>query len=95
MAETLVNKILSSKVGRPVIPGEILIMPVDRAFCQDGTGPLAIDGINSLGIGLKNPSKCYFFIDHAVPPPRAELANAHIKIRKLLHTHEKIIGNFI
>ncbi|MDO9513550.1 MAG: 3-isopropylmalate dehydratase large subunit [Elusimicrobiota bacterium] len=81
MAETLVKKIISSKIGKEVRTGEIVIMPVDRAFCQDGTGPLSIDGINKLGIGLKNPSNCYFFIDHAVPPPRAELANAHKKIR--------------
>jgi len=81
MAETLVKKIISSKTGKKVQTGEIVIMPVDRAFCQDGTGPLSIDGINKLGIGLKNPSRCYFFIDHAVPPPRAELANAHKKIR--------------
>ncbi|PKM99075.1 MAG: 3-isopropylmalate dehydratase large subunit [Elusimicrobia bacterium HGW-Elusimicrobia-2] len=81
MAETLVKKIISSRTGKEVRTGEIVIMPVDRAFCQDGTGPLSIDGINKLGIGLKNPVNCYFFIDHAVPPPRAELANAHKKIR--------------
>ncbi|MBU3955154.1 3-isopropylmalate dehydratase large subunit [bacterium] len=88
MAETLVKKIISSKIGKSVKTGEIVIMPVDRAFCQDGTGPLSIDGINSLGIGLKNPEKCYFFIDHAVPPPRAELANAHKKIRDFASKHK-------
>ncbi|MEA2082292.1 MAG: aconitase/3-isopropylmalate dehydratase large subunit family protein [Elusimicrobiota bacterium] len=88
MAETLVKQIISSKIGREVQTGEIVIMPVDRAFCQDGTGPLAIDGINSLGIGLKNPSKNYFFIDHAVPPPRVELANAHKKIRDFAAKHK-------
>jgi len=88
MAETLVKKIISSKTGKEARTGEIVIMPVDRAFCQDGTGPLSIDGINSLGIGLKNPSKCYFFIDHAVPPPRAELANAHKKIRDFAAEHK-------
>ena len=79
---TLAKKIISAKAGRNVEAGEILILPVDKAFCQDGTGPLSIDGIEELGMGLKNPSKCFFFIDHAVPPPRAELANAHKKIRR-------------
>ena len=78
---TLTEKIISRKKGKEVRPGEILVLPVDKVFCQDGTGPLAIDGINDLSVGLKNPANCYFFIDHAVPPPRKELANAHCKIR--------------
>jgi len=78
---TLTEKIISQKKGKEVRPGEILVLPVDKAFCQDGTGPLAIDGIKELAIGMKNPDNCYFFIDHAVPPPRKELANAHVKIR--------------
>jgi len=91
---TLTEKIISRKKGGKVKAGELLILPVDRAFCQDGTGPLSIDGIKELSspplvkggrgdyaTGLKNPDNCYFFIDHAVPPPRKELANAHSKIR--------------
>ena len=78
---TLAKKIISAKASREVTPGEILILQVDKAFCQDGTGPLSIDGIEKLGMGLNRPSKCFFFIDHAVPPPRKELANAHEKIR--------------
>ncbi len=80
--KTLAVQIISAKLSRDVSPGEIVVLPVDKAFCQDGTGPLAIDGITELGMGLKNPSNCYFFIDHAVPPPRKEIANAHKKIKE-------------
>ncbi|MCD6413956.1 MAG: 3-isopropylmalate dehydratase large subunit [Elusimicrobia bacterium] len=86
--KTLAVQIISEKLSREVSPGEIVVLPVDRAFCQDGTGPLAIDGILSLSMGLKNPSNCYFFIDHAVPPPRKELANAHKKIKNFAREYK-------
>jgi len=78
---TLAEKIISRKAKKKVQAGEIVIVPVDWAFCQDGTGPLTIDGILEIGKGVKKSENCIFFIDHAVPPPRKELANAHKKIR--------------
>ena len=40
--QTLAEKILSAKCGRPARAGEIVVAEVDLAFAQDGTGPLAI-----------------------------------------------------
>ncbi len=80
---TLAEKILSAKIGRPVKPGEIIIVDVDVAAVQDGTGPLAIDEFRKLGVSrLANSRKSFFFIDHAAPSPRRELSNAHLLMRQ-------------
>lgn len=82
MGETLAQKILGKKAGRPVVPGEIVVVPVDLALAQDGTGPLAIRSIRELGLSKLNlPRRAVFFIDHAAPSPRKELSNDHIFIR--------------
>jgi 3-isopropylmalate/(R)-2-methylmalate dehydratase large subunit len=54
---------------------------VDVAIAQDGTGPLAIQQIEQLGAGMLKAPTCVFFIDHAAPAPRSELANAQKTIR--------------
>ena len=59
-----------------------MVAAVDVALAQDGTGPLAIQQIRELGArhACKAPV-CVFFIDHAAPAPRSELANAQALIR--------------
>lgn len=82
MGETLAEKILGRKVGRKVTPGEIVVVDVDLALAQDGTGPLAIRSIKELKEGeMRLPREAIFFIDHAAPSPRRELSNDHIFIR--------------
>jgi 3-isopropylmalate/(R)-2-methylmalate dehydratase large subunit len=82
MGMTLVEKIISMNAGKNVKAGEIVITPVSACLTQDGTGPLAVDQINKLGVEkIKNPDRTYMFIDHASPSPRKELSNDHIKLR--------------
>ena len=82
MGMTLVEKIISMNTGKNVKAGEIVITPVSACLTQDGTGPLAVDQINKLGLNkIKNPDRTYMFIDHASPSPRKELSNDHIKLR--------------
>jgi len=82
MGETLAQKILGDKAGKRVAPGEIVVVPVDLALAQDGTGPLAIRSIRDLNLSEMNlPRQAIFFIDHAAPSPRKELSNDHIFIR--------------
>lgn len=82
MGETLAQKILGEKAGKRVVPGEIVVVPVDLALAQDGTGPLAIRSIRELDLPDMNlPRQAIFFIDHAAPSPRKELSNDHIFIR--------------
>ena len=79
---TLTEKVLAAHAGLDmVVPGQIVVADVDVAIAQDGTGPLAIQQVEELGArGLKAPT-CVFFIDHAAPAPRSELANAQRTIR--------------
>jgi len=83
MGLTLSEKILSLKKGKDVKAGEIVIVDVDVALTQDGTGPLAIRQIEEIGeLKAHNPEGTILFIDHASPSPRKELSNDHILIRK-------------
>ena len=76
--QTLAEKILSAKCGRPARAGEIVVAEVDLAFAQDGTGPLAIRQIEALGLkGVARPRATRFFFDHASPSPRKELSDDH------------------
>jgi 3-isopropylmalate/(R)-2-methylmalate dehydratase large subunit len=85
MGKTLTEKILSAHAGHDVSAGEIAICNVDLCLLQDGTGPLAIRQVEKLGITrLANPQRTVFFLDHASPPPRMELANDHKFIREFV-----------
>jgi len=83
MGLTLAEKILSEKAGTTVVPDQIVLVDVDLALAQDGTGPLAIKSVEELSLKeLRMPRAAVFFIDHAAPSPRKELSNDHITIRK-------------
>ena len=81
-ALTLAEKILAAAAGLDaVVPGQIVVAAVDVAIAQDGTGPLAIQQLEELGVATVKAPTCIFFIDHAAPAPRRELANAQKTIR--------------
>jgi 3-isopropylmalate/(R)-2-methylmalate dehydratase large subunit len=79
---TLAEKLLAGAAGLDAVePGQIVVCDVSVAIAQDGTGPLAIQQIQELGAGKVKAPECVFFIDHAAPAPRSELANAQKTIR--------------
>lgn len=79
---TLAEKLLASAAGLDAVtPGQIVVCDVSVAIAQDGTGPLAIEQIRELGTGKVKAPECVFFIDHAAPAPRSELANAQRTVR--------------
>jgi len=81
-ALTLAEKIIAAHAGlHAVVPGQIVVAAVDVAIAQDGTGPLAIQQLEELGVSTVQAPTCVFFIDHAAPAPRSELANAQRTIR--------------
>lgn len=83
MGQTLAENILSAKVGRTVRAGDLVIVPVDLAYVQDGTGPLTFRQMEKMGIArAANPKRAIVFIDHASPPPRRELAADHVYLRQ-------------
>ncbi len=82
MGKTFSEKILSEKSGKDAYAGEIVIADVDVAMVQDGTGPLAVQQLEKIGmVKVANPEKTILFIDHAAPSPRRELSNAHKILR--------------
>ncbi len=82
MGKTLSEKILTSKSGGEARAGDIVIVQVDLAFVQDGTGPLAVRVFESSGFQqVANPNGTALFLDHAAPSPARELSNDHILLR--------------
>jgi len=82
MGKTLAEKILSEKAGVEAHAGDIIIAPVDLAFAQDGTAPLAIRQFHACDFDhLAKPQATIFFLDHAAPSPSKELSNDHLFIR--------------
>lgn len=82
MKQTIAEKIISQHAGRSVSPGELVVVQIDWAIAQDGTGPLAVQQIKELGKEeVFNPRRVIFFIDHSAPSPRKELSEAHKILR--------------
>jgi 3-isopropylmalate/(R)-2-methylmalate dehydratase large subunit len=83
MGMTLAEKILSERAGKEVRSGEIVVVKVDLAYTQDGTGPLAVRKILEMGFQeVHSPLRTIFFLDHASPSPRFELSNDHTFLRE-------------
>ncbi|MCQ2739330.1 MAG: 3-isopropylmalate dehydratase large subunit [bacterium] len=94
MGQTLVEKIISEHSGKAVHAGELVISNVDVAAVQDGTGPLAVQEFEKLGINkLKNPERSILFIDHASPSPRKELSNTHIVLRDFAKEYGAVLSD--
>jgi 3-isopropylmalate/(R)-2-methylmalate dehydratase large subunit len=87
MGMTLAEKILSEHVGKEVKAGEIVIVSVNLAYTQDGTGPLAVRKLLEMGFNdVHNSKKTIFFFDHASPSPRFELSNDHTFLRNFANS---------
>jgi 3-isopropylmalate/(R)-2-methylmalate dehydratase large subunit len=83
MGKTLTEKILSAHAGYEVKVGAFVVVCVDLAYAQDGTGPLTVRRIQGMGLEkLSAPERTLFFLDHASPSPRQELSNDHKFLRE-------------
>ncbi len=82
MKQTITEKIISKHADCDVKAGDVVFVNVDRAFVQDGTGPLTMDVIKDIGDAVKNPVKNCIFLDHASPSSKYELSDSHNKLRK-------------
>ena len=83
MPKTMTEKILGDHVGHDVSPEDYVVVDVDWAYVQDGTGPLTVRQVEKLGFErLARPDRCILFIDHAAPSPRRELSNDHMTLRQ-------------
>jgi 3-isopropylmalate/(R)-2-methylmalate dehydratase large subunit len=79
MGQTMVEKIVSRQVGRPVYAGEKIVqLPITKLFFNDVIGPPAIKGFleNFADLFEKHgktsqvfdPKRVFFIPDHSVPP---------------------------
>ncbi len=83
MGKTLTEKILGTHTEQEAKPGEFVVVRLDFAYVQDGTGPLTVRQIQAMGIDrLSTPSRSAAFLDHASPSPRLELSNDHKFLRE-------------
>jgi 3-isopropylmalate/(R)-2-methylmalate dehydratase large subunit len=86
--QTIAEIILSAKVGRTVVAGEIVVCPVDMCTASDTTAPLAIKAFEDMGgIRLANPERVVLVIDHAAPAPNERIANLHSLMRNFANQH--------
>jgi len=93
MGKTLAEKILSEHVGKDVKPGELVVVPVDVALVQDGTGPLTVEEFDKMGFKEVRVPRAILFIDHAAPSPRKELSNAHNILREFARRTSAIVSD--
>ncbi|MBU1261781.1 3-isopropylmalate dehydratase large subunit, partial [bacterium] len=70
MSKTLTEKIISEHTQAKVEAGSFVVVSVDSAFLQDGTGPLCLRKIEELQLKeLHPPKNVAIFLDHASPSP--------------------------
>jgi len=95
---TMVEKIISRKVGRRVEPGEIVTVKLDYILAHDGTAPLAIKVLEELNRPLYSPDRTVLVIDHTAPSPSSTISNVHLFMRRFAEENGCIfydIGNGI
>jgi len=82
MGQTIAEKILSTRSGKEVYAGDIVIADIDYAMSQDGTTPLAIRTFRRMDIKrVWNPERISFVIDHSAPSPLEGISNLHKMMR--------------
>ncbi len=84
---TIVEEILSRRLGRSVRAGETVVAEVDAVMAHDVTGPLAIDAFRSLEMPLWNPDRTIFSFDHVIPSNSVAASALHRRIREFAVEH--------
>ena len=92
MAQTIVEKIISSHAGKAVHAGELVVARVDAAMASDTTAPLAIKAFKSMGgKTVWDPKRCILVIDHAAPAPNERIANLHLMMREFAREQKCVL----
>ena len=84
---TLVEEILSRRLGRRVTAGDTVVAEVDAVMAHDVTGPLAIDAFRSLEMPLWNPRRTVFTFDHVFPSNSVAASELHRRLREFAVEH--------
>ncbi|OYT63959.1 3-isopropylmalate dehydratase large subunit [Candidatus Bathyarchaeota archaeon ex4484_205] len=90
---TLVESILSEKIGREVEVGEIIKVNVDVLMVNEVTGPLAFETFEKIGGGeVWNPDSTVLVLDHDIPPSDIKSARMIKRMREFAYKYS--IKNF-
>jgi 3-isopropylmalate dehydratase large subunit len=84
---TLVEEIISNRLGRQVVAGDTVVAPVDCAFAHDVTAPLAIEAFERMGTPLHDPGRVVLVFDHVMPAATVAAAELHVRIRRFAADH--------
>ena len=93
-AQTIAEKLLSRKAGRPLEAGDIAVCAVDLAVAHDGNRPQSIDILRELG-GARpwDPARVKLVIDHAPTQPNLAAAAIHDGMRRFAREYDvEILG---
>ncbi|MBS1251171.1 MAG: Homoaconitase large subunit [Anaerolineales bacterium] len=84
MAQTLAEQILSHAAGRPVTPGELIIVELDLVMAHDSLTPSIVNIMQEdLGIDrVHNPEQVALVIDHVAPASNLATANGQNIVRR-------------
>ena len=82
MGQTLAEKILSHKAGRPVEAGELLVVEVDQVMVVDSIAGSFFKRLEYLGATPRYPERVSIVIDHVAPAANLEVAKAQKEIRE-------------
>ena len=82
--QTLCEQILSHAAGRPVHPGELIIVPIDRCMSHDSLTPEVIAVLRDQlgGAHVFDPDRVAVFIDHVAPAATVATADAQVLVRR-------------
>jgi 3-isopropylmalate dehydratase large subunit len=84
---TLVEEIISNRVGRNVAAGDTVVAPVDSTFAHDVTAPLAIEAFERMDMPLHDPARVVLVFDHVMPAATVAAAELHQRIRRFAADH--------
>jgi 3-isopropylmalate/(R)-2-methylmalate dehydratase large subunit len=79
---TVAEKIFSSKCGKEIGAGDVVMAGIDAAMIHDITGPLAITQFREMGGGrVFDPEKIILLFDHQIPADSIPAAKNHVMMR--------------
>lgn len=84
MGQTLTEQILSRKAGRPVQPGDLVVVEPEMVMSHDSLTPAIIKIMQSdLGVSkVYNPDQLVITLDHVSPASTVGVANAQNQVRR-------------
>lgn len=83
--QTVIERIFSSRGGRRVYAGEMVVARVDLVMATDGSGPLMLEYFRKMnGKSVFDPRKIFMVLDHYVPCPNDKVSRLQDSMRSFV-----------